>query len=398
MEFYLQKNIDFQSVFLESKDSIFSKDFKILLAFILLILLEVPVFLIIIKIFANEALFKTFLLVFTASLLALFVAIFLFAHPKLFLIHADREKGKLLLGWIKYLVIKSFQEIRYEDIESIKVIILDLAGNNKVVLNVKEISGQTLNLTFTIKDMNDVNEITRVLINLSNILGFHTYTAFNKKFAMEIKFSKYYDLVNRTDDLRNIKYLRDENEELLSDINIPDIKVDVKDGERVSIIRKPNLYDLIRVLALFVVFPVIIIIAFLSKDPYKYHAIIISLAIYSAILFYFKKYLVPIQILFHRLSGEVLISRAFLMKTRFHLSNVREIEIRDFRQNRMGSLIFEVLALLNNNKKILLFFVETSLSNKRTYEIFVNILSLVNYLVLNYNVPIKDSCKSISNI
>lgn len=232
---------------------------------------------------------------------------------------------------------------------------VNLGNHKRVSLHLKTVDGQTLNLLFNLNDFINYNEIVKVLINLANSLGFNTYKAISSNFVLKIYFSKNFDLDSKTSVLKNIKFIKEDRETLEKGISIPDVNIKVLGEKIILVIREPNKYDLLRIIALFVVYPLIMFIALLSKDPYKYHAIIISLAIYSAILFYFKKYLVPIQILFHRLSGEVLISRAFLVKTRFHLSNEREIEIRDFRHDRIGSLIFEVLALLNDNKKILLF-------------------------------------------
>lgn len=397
MDFYVKNNIEFKSVILESQEGVFTKENKILLAFFLLILLELPVFLILIKVFTNQELFKKFSLLFIGSLFVLFVAIIVFANPKLFLIHAEKEKRKLILGWIRYLFFKSFQEVLFEDIISLEVFCLNSEKNKRVILNIKNVSGQTLHLAFTVINVNDINDLARVFINLSNILGFRTYTAFQNDLVLKIAFSKNFDLINSSNDLKNINFIKYETEKL-SGIFLPDIKIETKGDEKVSIIRKPNSYDIIRAIALFIIVPIIFLIAFLSKDPYKYHAIIVSLGIYSAILFYFKRYFVPIHIVLDRLTGELLIVRSFFIKTKFYLSSVREVEIKYFRVNRLGTLIFEVSALLRDNRRIIIFFVEISTNNKRKYEIFTNILSLVNFLTSNYNIPIKESGKNIAEI
>lgn len=399
MELSIEKSADEKILVLKSDVGFFTKDFRFILLFFLLVFLEVPIFLLLIKFLGDESLFYIFAFIFVASIMGIFLLIIIFAYPKLFLLYANKEDGKLRLGWIKNLIFKSFQEIPFKDITDIYSIVVGLEKKKKVAINLKTIDGKTLNFSFILKDIVDDIEIARILITLSNILGFNTYKATLSSSILRIYFSKDFDLIAKTSDVKSIKFVKEDGKKIINnEFSIPDLKIKLI-GERViSVLRKPNKYDLLRIIAFFVICPLIILIALLSKDPYKYHAIAFSISIYLIIIYIFRKYLVPIEVIFDMSTGEISIKRVLFSKKKFYLFDINEIEVKDVKINRMGTILFEISYLLKDNKKMQLFFVETPINSSKNFEVLVNIITLLEYLTSNFNIPIKNSCTTISNL
>jgi len=368
-----------------SKDKI-SKDLLIILLIFILIIVELPIILLLIKKTAQILPDYFYVLIFV-MIFFVFLILFASAIPKVFMIRV--ENGNIEIGWIKNFIFKRVQTIKGNEIKKMAVSYFKKDSENKILLEIFTDKKTPTLISFSVSGLDEIKEIAKIFLNIAYILNFHTYGAKNLgDLSFKINFSKGYE------EKRKIEYEIEDVifEEYSEDINLRDLSipyVEIRDFNPMKIIiyRKSNFYDILRIFIVFVLFPFVITMLFISADPKNYHAISLFIPFYFFVLYLMRDFITPIKLEISKIKGMVTVKKLFI-KVSFPLYQIEQIEVKEIKANRTAKYIFQIYGRLKNGRKKQLFFTEFGYKEEKVLEVLANINILNIYIQKNFGIPV----------
>lgn len=385
-----------------SRGGFFTKELIAITLIAVLVIVEVPIILLILKKIApSDFNFILFILAFVVILLGVFILVFLASPPKLIFIKASKEKGEIELGWRRNLILRTQQTIAIHLVNKILITVFSIKSKKRIRMEIEKLNGENIIATFSYEP-SDFNEkvncqlkLDTVLLNLGKIVGFESYTAKRGISVYELSFTKATKGRALIDDSqRELKFEENHREQNIRDIKIPDLIIrEISDG-KISLYKKTNFYDILRLFFILVIFPALFIIAYLSKDPKSYIPVAVILIVYIFLLYLMRRFISPIEVTIDRLRGSIKIKKLFFSYS-FPISQIHQIELSDQVSKRTGTFIFHVNARFKNGRVHQLFYTEFSDRKEKKYEIHENIMLLLKIIQSQFNIEITDKTKHI---
>ncbi|MCS7203787.1 MAG: hypothetical protein NZ809_05010 [Thermodesulfovibrio sp.] len=392
MKLYVDENIWSESVVLTYKKGIFSRDLIVITLLFVLVIVEMPIILLLIRKFSESS--KEFLLLATAMvafMLGIFLLVFLSAPAKLSLIKITKADRTLYLGWIKNFIFRSKESVLFENIKAMNISVYTIKDENRIKMEIEKTSGEKIISVFSIESLEN---ILTLFLNMAIIIDFQSYTAYRGSYGYRVRFSKAFDEKRRIN--KNLRDLVFESQDYIEKeaIKIPNTIIKELNPLKIIIYRKPNLYDIMRLVTVFIVFPFILFLSFMPKEPQKYIAVIVAIFAYLFTFYFMRRFLSPMKTVIDKLRGVVKVRR-FIFSMTFPISQITQIEISDQIIKRIGTFIFHLDAILKNNRRHQLFYSEFSYKREKIYEVYENIIFLGENISKNLEVPLVNKTKYI---
>lgn len=394
MKLRVNDNIWGEKVEIGYRRSFFTKDIIAIILITALLIIEFPIILLFIKKIAPPDFnFMLLSLALIVLLLGIFILIFLASPPKLLRLKASKTREEIELVWRKNLIFKSNEVIACQLIDKMSVNVIDTNSQSIVKMEIKKFDGEKINFRFSLEPSNFHEKLSEVLMNLAVITGFKSYTANRGVSGYRVLFTKSLQGKSLIDNFQ--RELNFENEiEKINDIKISDITIRELSDAKISIYKRPNFLDIIRLIFLFVIFPALFIFAYIIKNPGNYVPIAVALMLYLFIAYMIRRLISPMEITIDKLRDIVRVKKLFIHYS-FPLSQIYQLELSDQPSRRTGTLIFHVDAILKNGRKHQLFYTESSDEEDKNHEVYENIMLLLKIIKSMIDIEIKDRTKHI---
>lgn len=392
MKLSVRENIWSESLELISKESVFTKDVKIIFLLLILVIVELPIFLILIEkllVEKKELLLFTFVIVF----LVLVSLIFISAPAKLFLISIQSSNKFMELGWIKYRIFRRKEKIPFEHLLKINVSLYRIGKEKRIRMEV-ETNYKKITAFFEIDENENNEDLAKIFLNLAFISGFQTYTAYHKVDGFRINFSKGFDERRKITDSGELFFEEEKIQIERNSINIPYLIIEELGPSRIKLYRKPNTYDILRLLLIFVVFPVLLIMLLFFESSKNPLSLILPFTFYILILNVMRKMIAPVNVTIDRLRGVITVKK-LIISVIIPISQIKQIEIRDQISSRTGTFLFYVDARTNSDKKYQLFFTEFPRQTEKIYRTFEDLTLFLDYISKVLEIPVINLCNKI---
>lgn len=387
-----KKNIWNESVYLSS-ESKFTKELKILILLFIVVVLELPIIFLLLKpAFHDEKDFYLFIFAMIFMILGVFSIVVLSAPSKLYSISVNRHKNSVELRWIRNLFFEKVETISFEKLSKIYVSIVNTRGKNRVIMKIEKIDGNRVNAVFTLLET-DKEEIANVFLNMALIAGFQSYTAFREGNCFSINFSKGFEEKTRLNYSSKLFFEEGKRDIEKDKLRITNLVIEELNPLKVILYRKPNLFDIVRFLILYLIFPLLFLFILIYEKTQKLTALSISLFAYVIILYLTRRMIAPMNILIDKMRGTVKVKKIIYSYT-FPISEIKEIQISDMIGRRTGTFLFFVDAIMKDNRKNQLFFIEVKSQESLIHETYVNIKILLDQIFGELNIPIIEMTKN----
>lgn len=387
-----KENIWNESVYLSS-ESKFTKELKILILLFIVVVLELPIIFLLLKpAFHDEKDFYLFIFAMIFMILGVFSIVVLCAPSKLYSISVNRHKNSFELRWIRNLFLEKIETIPFEKLSKIYVSIVNTRGKNRVIMKIEKIDGNRVNAVFTLLET-DKEEIANVFLNMALIAGFQSYTAFREGNCFSINFSKGFEEKTRLNYSFKLFFEEGKRDIEKDKLRITNLVIEELNPLKVILYRKPNLFDIVRFLILYLIFPLLFLFILIYEKTQKLTALSISLFAYVIILYLTRRMIAPMNILIDKMRGTVKVKKIIYSYT-FPISEIKEIQISDMIGRRTGTFLFFVDAIMKDNRKNQLFFIEVKSQESLIYETYVNIKFLLDQIFGELNIPIIEMTKN----
>lgn len=387
-----KENIWNESVYLSS-ESKFTKELKILILLFIVVVLELPIIFLLLKpAFHDEKDFYLFIFAMIFMILGVFSIVVLSAPSKLYSISVNRHKNSVELRWIRNLFFEKVETIPFEKLSKIYVSIVNTRGKNRVIMKIEKIDGNRVNAVFTLLET-DKEEIANVFLNMALIAGFQSYTAFREGNCFSINFSKGFEEKTRLNYSFKLFFEEGKRDIEKDKLRITNLVIEELNPLKVILYRKPNLFDIVRFLILYLIFPLLFLFILIYEKTQKLTALSISLFAYVIILYLTRRMIAPMNILIDKMRGTVKVKKIIYSYT-FPISEIKEIQISDMIGRRTGTFLFFVDAIMKDNRKNQLFFIEVKSQESLIYETYVNIKILLDQIFGELNIPIIEMTKN----
>lgn len=376
------------------RGSPFTKDVIVIILITVLVIVEIPIILFFLKKVASTDFNFLFLsLALIALLLGVVIMFFLSSPPKLLNLSVSKAKGEIELIWRRNLLFKSQQIISNQLIDEMSINIIDTKPQSIIKMEIEKFNGEKISFRFSLASSDFHERLSEILWNLAVIIGFKSYTANRGVSSYRVLFTKSLEGNSNIDNFQ--RELKFENDiEKISDIKIPDLTIREFSEAKISLYKKSNFYDIIRLIFLFVIFPAVLSFAFMVKSPDYYVHVVVALMVYIFIGYMIRKLISPMETTIDILRSIVKVKKLFFSYS-FPLSQIYQLELSDQISSRTGTLIFHVNARLKSGKAYQLFYTEFSNKDDKKYEVFENIMLLLKIIQSKLNVEIKDKTKHI---
>ncbi len=133
-------------------------------------------------------------------------------------------------------------------------------------------------------------------------------------------------------------------------LRITNLVIEELNPLKVILYRKPNLFDIVRFLILYLIFPLLFLFILIYEKTQKLTALSISLFAYVIILYLTRRMIAPMNILIDKMRGTVKVKKIIYSYT-FPISEIKEIQISDMIGRRTGTFLFFVDAIMKDNRK-----------------------------------------------
>ncbi|GAQ95357.1 hypothetical protein TAGGR_2247 [Thermodesulfovibrio aggregans] len=387
-----KENIWNESVYLSS-ESKFTKELKILILLFIVVVLELPIIFLLLKpAFHDEKDFYLFIFAMIFMILGVFSIVVLSAPSKLYSISVNRHKNSVELRWIRNLFLEKIETIPFEKLSKIYVSIVNTRGKNRVIIKIEKIDGNRVNAVFTLLET-DKEEIANVFLNMALIAGFQSYTAFREGNCFSINFSKGFEEKTRLNYSSKLVFEEGKRDIEKDKLRITNLVIEELNPLKVILYRKPNLFDIVRFLILYLIFPLLFLFILIYEKTQKLTALSISLFAYVIILYLTRRMIAPMNILIDKMRGTVKVKKIIYSYT-FPISEIKEIQISDMIGRRTGTFLFFVDAIMKDNRKNQLFFIEVKSQESLIHETYVNIKILLDQIFGELNIPIIEMTKN----
>lgn len=387
-----KENIWNESVYLSS-ESKFTKELKILILLFIVVVLELPIIFLLLKpAFHDEKDFYLFIFAMIFMILGVFSIVVLSAPSKLYSISVNRHKNSVELRWIRNLFFEKVETISFEKLSKIYVSIVNTRGKNRVIMKIEKIDGNRVNAVFTLLET-DKEEIANVFLNMALIAGFQSYTAFREGNCFSINFSKGFEEKTRLNYSSKLFFEEGKRDIEKDKLRITNLVIEELNPLKVILYRKPNLFDIVRFLILYLIFPLLFLFILIYEKTQKLTALSISLFAYVIILYLTRRMIAPMNILIDKMRGTVKVKKIIYSYT-FPISEIKEIQISDMIGRRTGTFLFFVDAIMKDNRKNQLFFIEVKSQESLIHETYVNIKILLDQIFGELNIPIIEMTKN----
>lgn len=387
-----KENIWNESVYLSS-ESKFTKELKILILLFIVVVLELPIIFLLLKpAFHDEKDFYLFIFAMIFMILGVFSIVVLSAPSKLYSISVNRHKNSVELRWIRNLFLEKIETIPFEKLSKIYVSIVNTRGKNRVIMKIEKIDGNRVNAVFTLLET-DKEEIANVFLNMALIAGFQSYTAFREGNCFSINFSKGFEEKTRLNYSSKLVFEEGKRDIEKDKLRITNLVIEELNPLKVILYRKPNLFDIVRFLILYLIFPLLFLFILIYEKTQKLTALSISLFAYVIILYLTRRMIAPMNILIDKMRGTVKVKKIIYSYT-FPISEIKEIQISDMIGRRTGTFLFFVDAIMKDNRKNQLFFIEVKSQESLIHETYVNIKILLDQIFGELNIPIIEMTKN----
>ncbi len=394
MKLTVLDNIWGEKVEIGYKGSFFTKDVIAIILIFVIVIVETPIILLLLKKLSSSDLnFLFFSLAFLALLLGVFILIFLTSPPKLIILKASKAKGELELVWRRNLIFKSTEGIACNLIDKALINIIDTKSQNIVKMEIAKFNGEKISFRFSLESSNFHERLSGILMNLAVIIGFKSYTANRGVSSYRVSFTKSSEGKFYIDDFhREIKFENEDHREKIRDIKIPNLTIRELSEAKISLYKRPNFYDIMRLLFVFLIFPALFVLAFMAKNPGSYIPVVVVLLVYIFIVYLVRRIISPMETSIDKLRGIVKVKKLFFSYS-FPISQIYQIELSDQLSRRTGTFIFHVDARLKNGRVYQLFYTEFSDKEDKKHEVFENIMHLLKIIKSNFDIEIKDKTK-----
>ncbi|MCS7215481.1 MAG: hypothetical protein RMI30_07945 [Thermodesulfovibrio sp.] len=398
MKLVISKNIWSDSVEFISKEGFFTKELIIIALLFILVIVELSTFLILIKnLYEGKRDYSIVGVIAIFMVVGIFLLVFLSTPAKLFLIGASKVERVLKLGWIKSFIFRKNEFLSFDIIKMINLFIFTTKNEYKIRMEIEKINGKKINVFFTFDLVDSTESILNIFLNLAKIIEFKSYSVYSYSFGYKVKFNKTLEekrLINENKNLiiESEKFTFDRDQ-----IKIPYLVIKELGPDRIVIYKKASFPDILRFSIITIIFPFILILAFLSKDPYKYVSIILCLFAYLFVLYVMRRFLSPMETVIDNIRGLIMV-RKLLFSVKFPIYRVTQLEISDQLLKRSGTFIFHLDARLSNKEKRQLFYSEFVNKNEKVYEVYENILKLGELISRVLKIPFVDNTKFLKMI
>lgn len=396
MKLKILDNIWGEKVEIGHEGSPFTKDVIVIILIFLIVIVETPIILLLLKKIASSDLnFLFFSSGLIILLLTVFILVFLSSPPKLLNLKASKAKGELELIWRKNLIFKTQQIIASNLINKMLINVIETTPQSIVRMEIETFDGKKINTHFILGSYESNEKINEILLNLAIIIGFKSYTTERILSSYTVLFTKSKEGKFYIDDFKKeLKFDDVEDRENLSSIKIPDLTIRELTEAKISLYKRPSLYDILRLIIVFLIFPGLFIFAFINKNPGSYIPVVLVLLIYIFIVYLIRRLISPMEIIIDRIRGIVRVKKLFLSLS-FPISQIQQIELSEQLSRRTGTLLFHVDARLKNGRKHQLFYTEFIDKDDRRYEVFNNIMLLLKIIQARLDVEIKNNIKHL---
>ncbi|MCX8033934.1 MAG: hypothetical protein N3A00_01280 [Thermodesulfovibrio sp.] len=397
MKLNVNENIWAESLSLSSRQGIFTKELIVIILIFVLILIETPAILLLIKKFSEKSTeFFMFTIIMIGLILGIFLMVFLSAPPKLFEISIKRMDNILSLGWIKNLIFRSRENLSFEFIKKMNISLHKIKNENRIRMEIDKIDGRKINTVFTLDTQEPLENTLKIFLNMANIIGFQSYTAYSTGTGYIITFSKGLEEKRRIDEnKKDVIFESDKTQVDKEAIKIPNLIIKELNSAKAMIYKKPNFYDILRLLFVFIFYPLLLIfLVSLPKDNEKYMVFSFALFMYIFIFYLIRRYLSPMETVMDKLRGTVKVKK-IIFSLNFPLSQIKQIEISDQISGRTNTFFFHVDARLHNGRRHQLFYTEFTKNKEKIYEVYENMNLLLSNISKEMNIPIVDKTKNI---
>lgn len=396
MKLTVIENIWGERVEIGNRGSFFTKELIAITLVAVIIIVEIPVLLLLIKKFTpSDFNFLLFTLVFLALAIGIFILFFLSAPSKLLKIRASKASGEIELEWRRNLIFRARQKIINQLVNKMLITVYSAKCKNRVRVEIEKLNGDKTIASFPFEPTEYSESIDRALLSLAKIMGFETYTAKRRISFYQISFSKSSRgkaLIDESQ--RELKFEEYERDQIIKEIKVPNLVIKELSDEKISFYKKPNFYDLIRLFSMFVLFPALFIFAYHSKGPKNYIPVFVTLIVFAFIFYLMRRMISPMETTIDKLRGIIKVRKLFFSYS-FPLSQIDNIELSDQIIRRSGTFIFHVDARLKNGKVHQLFYTEFANKEEKIYEVYENMNILFVFIKESFGIPLTDKTKNI---
>lgn len=397
MKLYVNDNVWGESLSLISKKGILTKELTVIILIFILVLIEMPAILFLIKKFSEKSTeFLIFTIIMIGLIFGIFLMVFLSAPPKLFEINMKRVDNALSLGWIKNLLFRSTEIISFELIKKINISLYKIKNENRIRMEIEKIDGRKINTVFTLDIQETPEDTLKIFLNMANIIGFQSYTAYLTGTGYMIKFSKGFEERIRIDgSIKDVIVEKDKPRIEREQINIPNLIIKELNSAKAIIYKKLNFYDILRLFFIFIFYPLLLLfLVSLPKDNEKYMVFPFALFMYIFIFYLIRRYLSPMETVIDKLRGTVKVKK-FIFSITFPLSQIKQIEISDQISRRTNTFFLHVDARLHNGRRHQLFYTEFTKNREKIYEVYEKMHLLLDNISKEMNIPIINRTKNV---
>lgn len=380
MHLSIEVYIPGEELVLKAKEILYKRDVSIILILFLLVLIEVPIFILIFwKLAPNKENLLLWSTLFVLVILLIFSLVIFFYPSRVYMLRADRRENLLEVGFVKNLFIKKINLIPAGEIKGLYIKIYNIKDKNAVFMRLERENQKALTLFFFMNLLESKEKLAKVFLNLAKILNLKGYSAKELSTGLHLVFNR--EFSEEASNPLNTQEIIIEKEisRSLSNLNIPQLEIEEESPMRIVFKKKPNFWDVLRLIGIFVVFPLIFVIIYFADEPSKPFLLTAVLLIYSFMLYHTRYLLSPMTTIVDRLQNRLIIRKPFFQKT-FLLSEVEAWEIRDQRISRTGTIIIHFEAKLRGGKRYQLFYIEIPTNREMLYEVLGQIEPLIQHL------------------
>lgn len=396
MKLTVIENIWGEKVEIGYRGGFFTKELIAMTLVAVILIVEIPIILLLLKKLApSDFNFLLITLVFLALVIGILILLFFSVSPKLVRIKTSKSSEEIELEWRRNLLFKTQQTIAHHLVNKMLITLFRAKSKNRVKIEIEKFNGERTIATFPFEPTDYHENFDRVLLNLAKIVGFETYTAKRGVSVYEVLFDKSSRgkaLIDESQ--RELKFEADDREESLRDIQIPNLTIKELSGLKISIYKKPNLYDLIRLFSIFVLFPALLVFVYFEAGSKTYAPIFVTLIVFILIAYQMRRLISPMETTIDRLRGVIKVRKLFFSH-KFQLSELEKIELSDQVIRRVGNFVFHVDGRLKNGKVHQLFYTEFANEAEKIYEVYENLNFLLSYISKNLGITTIDKTKHL---
>ncbi|MCS7150408.1 MAG: hypothetical protein N2Z40_02715 [Caldimicrobium sp.] len=371
------------------------RDVSFILIIFLLVLIEVPIFIFLLwKIAPTRENLLLWLTLFVLVTILIFSLVILFSPSRVYMIRAVRQENLLEVSFVENFFRRKRHLIPAEEIKGLHIQTYNFKGKNATIMCLERKNQRVMKLPFSMDLVESKEKLARIFLNLAQILNLKAYSARELPSGLHLVFQREFSEEARYPTETQELILEKDDTYYLLDLKIPQVRIEEQGPMKIVFRKNPNFWDIMRLIGVFIVFPVILVFISFTNEPGKPFLFVVVLLMYAFILHQTRNLLSPMSTIVDRIHNRLIICKPFFKKTLL-LSEVVALEIRDQLSKRTGTVIFHLEAKLRGGKRYQLLYTEIPNEKERIYEVLGQIGLLIQKLEKMLEIATELKLKSV---